>query len=197
LFDTDNAVVPLAYLTAKSNGLDSLAEEILRKAGKTEADLEDLPAISTSTLKPPPVVTSTTSLVWPQIATTENFFEKALVNGHLPPAPEGSYVNGLDDMVNEERAPGDEEEEEAEEEEGDWGLDEGEDEVAAPEEEEEGAGAVEGISELELWVKNSPFAADHVAAGSFETAMQVRILFFSFTVCSHVPPVTSPSVWSG
>ena len=46
---------------------------------------------------------------------------------------------------------------------------------AAPAEEEEelGAGATPGVNEKDLWVRNSPLAADHVAAGSFETAMQV------------------------
>jgi coatomer subunit alpha len=42
------------------------------------------------------------------------------------------------------------------------------------EEEDLGAGATPGVCETELWVRNSPFTADHVAAGSFETAMQVR-----------------------
>jgi coatomer protein complex subunit alpha (xenin) len=177
--DSPLIAVPLAYLTAKSHGLDALANDILRKAGKTENDLEDLPSTSPGVLAPPPVVTATTSLVWPQIATTENFFEKALVNGHIPAAPEGSYVNGLDDMVEPEGATAGEAQvggEAAEEEEGDWGLDEPEEVGAADEEEEEaGAAATEGVSELELWVRNSPFAADHVAAGSFETAMQVSI----------------------
>lgn len=31
----------------------------------------------------------------------------------------------------------------------------------------------EGVQESELWLRNSPLAADHVAAGSFETAMQL------------------------
>jgi coatomer protein complex subunit alpha (xenin) len=37
--------------------------------------------------------------------------------------------------------------------------------------ETDGAGV--GMSEAELWARNSPIAADHVAAGSFETAMQL------------------------
>ena len=39
------------------------------------------------------------------------------------------------------------------------------------------AGATTGASQNDLWVRNSPFAADHVVAGSFETAMQVGISF--------------------
>jgi coatomer subunit alpha len=168
--------VPLAYLTAKSNGLDALAEEILQKAGKTTEDIEDIASMNQSSLGPPPVVTPTTTLVWPQIATAENFFEKALVNGHIPAAPEGSYANALDDLVERDEATGAEweGEEAAEDAEGGWDLDEPEEDAAEEvEEEEAGASATEGVSELELWVRNSPFAADHVAAGSFETAMQV------------------------
>lgn len=64
-----------------------------------------------------------------------------------------------------------------------WDLDVGEEEPAAvaadeaveEEEEDLGAGATPGPSETELWVRNSPLAADHVAAGSFETAMQVGL----------------------
>lgn len=52
-------------------------------------------------------------------------------------------------------------------------MEHGDDEAAVDEEEELGAGATPGVNETELWVRNSPLAADHVAAGSFETAMQV------------------------
>lgn len=129
--------------------------------------------MSHTRLQIPQVVTPTTSLNWPQIATTENFFEKALASGTLQAAPETSYVNSLDDMVEPEGGAG-EGIGDAEEEAGDWGLDEPEEEAAAEAEDEDaGASATEGVSELELWVRNSPFAADHVAAGSFETAMQV------------------------
>jgi coatomer protein complex subunit alpha (xenin) len=173
--------VPLAYLTAKSNGLDALAEEILQKAGKTIDDIEEIVSMNQSSLGPPVVVTPTTTLVWPQIATTENFFEKALVNGHIPVAPEGSYANALDDLVERDEATGAEWEGEgvAEDAEGGWDLDEPEENAAEEAEAEEaGASATEGVSELELWVRNSPFAADHVAAGSFETAMQVCGLIY-------------------
>lgn len=195
-------IVPLAYVTAKSNGLEAIAQDILRKAGINEADLEDIP-IHQSKLAPPPVITPTTSLVWPAIATPENFFEKALVNGHIPAPPEGSYVTGLDDMVEPDgvnkEAWGDNANNAEEEEEGDWGLDEPEDEAAAEEEEEEeGAGATEGVSELELWVRNSPFAADHFAAGSFETGMQVSycLLLERITRLIRCLDIESP-IWSG
>jgi hypothetical protein len=58
----------LAYVTAKTNGLDELASEILESTGLTEADVEDLPALSASSLKPPPIVTATTELKWPSVS---------------------------------------------------------------------------------------------------------------------------------
>lgn len=160
--------------------------------------MEDLPDISAATLAPPPVINPTTTLIWPSLGTSENFFEKALVNGHLPPPPEGAYVNGLDEMVRSDEEKDDwDAENQAEEEAGDWGLDEPEEaEASEPEDQEAGAAATEGVSELDLWVRNSPFAADHVAAGSFETAMQVCQIISSlvtnlsdFNSCSTDSPV--------
>jgi len=170
--------VPLAYLTAKTNGLDDLAAEILHQAGKTEADLEGLPPLHQSQLSIPQIITPTSSLNWPTVPTSENFFEKALVNGHIPEAP---YADGLDDMAASAAQPERDEWDEdgtrplaAEEEEGGWDLEEEEDEAqTAEEEQEEEVIGGPGISEVEFWVRNSPFAADHVAAGSFETAMQL------------------------
>lgn len=180
---------PLAYLTAKTNGLDNLAAEILEAAGLTEADIEDVPTFGASTIKPPPVITTTTNINWPSLSAGENFFDKALANGGLEGGENDvPYANGavdaagassaLDAWAKEEEAG-----EEAEEDEGGWGLDpDGEDaeehgfEVEAPAEDEElAAGATPGVDEADLWVKNSPFAADHVAAGSFESAMQVSL----------------------
>ncbi|KAJ7897878.1 COPI alpha subunit C-terminus-domain-containing protein [Mycena olivaceomarginata] len=48
-----------------------------------------------------------------------------------------------------------------------------EEQEAAEEEQEELAGSAPGPSELEYWARNSPLAADHVAAGAFEDAMKI------------------------
>ena len=176
---------PLAYLTAKTNGLDDLAAEILEAAGLTEADVDDVPTFGASTLRPPTVVTPTTDLLWPSLSSGENFFDRALVNGQLEGGVEPAYVNGdaaaaghsaLDAWAKEEEVHDD-----IDPEEGGWELDadggefhSAEGEQTAPDEEEDlGAGASPGPSETEFWVRNSPLAVDHVAAGSFETAMQV------------------------
>ena len=88
-------------------------------------------------------------------------------------------------------------------EEGGWDLDadadadEAEEDEEVPEPEELGAGISPGASETTLWVRNSPFAGDHVAGGYFETAMQVSSDFphpqrIFLTLARKVAP---PAVW--
>ena len=175
-------------MTAKTNGLDEEAAEILEAAGLSEADVDDVPLFGQSTFQPPPVVTCTANLNWPVIAVGESFWDRALANGNLDGDGGVPYVNGLDasgaaassaldDWAKEEEVP------EVDADEAGWDLDaedvngethtEEEFEDAIEEDEDEAGGATPGVSENELWVRNSPFAADHVAAGSFDTAMQV------------------------
>lgn len=196
---------PLAYLTAKTNGLDDIALEILEAAGLTEADVDDVPAYGTSTLKPPPVVTTTTELNWPTISTGESFFDRALANGNVEGDVDVPYMNGHETSGAAASAALDawakEEEEDLEADADGWDLDVGADEAEGEGEQVEevedlielGPGATPGVSEPELWVRNSPFAGDHVAAGSFETAMQVSsgmcirlcsALITSFSFCT-------------
>jgi hypothetical protein len=194
---------PLAYLTAKTNGLEELALEILEVAGLSEADIDDVPSFGTSTLKPPPVVNKTTDLNWPAINVGENNFEKALANGAL----EGGepYVNGIDGAVAgssalDDWAKDEEVQEDVPPDEAGWDLDadagEAEEEEEEPEPEEElGAGITPGVSETALWVRNSPFAGDHVAAGYFETAMQVNITFPPLRVLLIARIVASSAIW--
>lgn len=176
-------------MTAKTNGLEDIALEILEAAGLTEADVDDVPSFGTSTLKPPSVVTPIENLSWPSLSTGESFFDKALANGHLEGGLDVPHVNGFDhptaaSSALDEWAREEEADEEPEIEEGAWDLDadadepppEADREEELPEEDAElGAGAAPGVSETELWTRNSPFAGDHAAAGSFETAMQVRV----------------------
>ncbi|TFK73487.1 coatomer subunit alpha-2 [Pluteus cervinus] len=182
----DVGLHPLAYLTAKTNGLNDLALEILEAAGLSEADVDDVPKFPVSSLKPPPIITTTTPLNWPSVQAGENFFDRALVNGVLEGGTEASYGNGdagaagassaLDAWARDEEVH-----EEIDPEEGGWELDaDGGDfeteqapDAAPAEDEELGAGATPGASEVEHWVRNSPLAVDHVAAGSFDTAMQL------------------------
>lgn len=177
---------PLAYLTAQTNGLSDLATEILEEAGLTEADVDDVQNFGTSTLKPPPVVTAVTDLTWPTLGKAESFFDRALANGHLEADGDVPYMNGvggasassaLDDWAKDEEAH-----EDIDPEDGGWDLDAGGAEAQLDAEEftdaveandDLGAGANPGVKETELWIRNSPFASDHVCAGSFESAVQV------------------------
>jgi coatomer subunit alpha len=186
----------LAYLTAKTNGLDELAADILESAGLTEADIDDVPSFGVSSIKPPPIINPTTNLNWPSVSAGENIFDRALANGNLNAGVDVAHINGidnagtvassaLDDWAKDEVAH------DIDPEEGGWDLDADADADAqfenagvAPgvgeEDEELGPGATPGISETELWVRNSPFAGDHVAAGSFDTAMQVC---YALSIC--------------
>ena len=205
---------PLAYPTAKTNGLEEEAAEILEVAGLTEADVDDVPSYGQSTLKLPPIITSTQNMNWPVISGSKSFWDHALANGHLDIDGEILYANGidgsgpalssvLDDWAKEEGT-----QDAIDPEEGGWELDaaggETEDqeegfEDTIDEEDTLGAGATAGVGENDLWVRNSPFAADHAAAGSFETAMQVSTSFqvrvLNIDPLGPVCIVTQSPVW--
>ncbi|CAL1699545.1 unnamed protein product [Somion occarium] len=197
----DVGMHPLAYLTAKTNGLEDIALEILEAAGLTEDDVDDVPSFGTSTLRPPPIITPTADLNWPSISTGESFFERALANGNLEGGSEVPYMNGHDTGVAassalDEWAKDEEIREDIAADEDGWDLDVGGEEAAAEPEKEEleveadlGAGANPGISETELWTRNSPFAGDHVAAGSFDTAMQLLNRQFGVVNFANIKPL--------
>ena len=183
-------VDPLAYLTAKTNGFDDLAAEILEAAGLTDADVDDVPIFAATTFKPPKIVTPTSDLLWPCTPSAESIFDRVLASGQLEGGVELSYSNGdaagahsaLDAWAKEEEV-----QDNIDPEEGGWELDadgggefhsavDGDETAEIGENEDDlGAGATPGPSETELWIRNSSLAVDHVAAGSFETAMQVRV----------------------
>lgn len=120
---------------------------------------------------------------WPAVGVTESFFDRALAAAASGEQSQIEYTNGDDsgDRGLDEWAGQDgmavEGTAAAEEAEDAWDLAPDAEEEEAQEDEEEvadedlGAAVVAGIHENELWVRNSPLAADHVAAGSFETAM--------------------------
>lgn len=156
----------------------------------TEEDVPSLASSSRSTLAPPVVVNPGASQDWPSRPVGDNFFAKALANGHS--ITEAPRTNGdvADQGAAELSAWGaedplavDESGADAEDGEEGWDID-----VEVPEtaDEQQDEAEVEdavpednmspGITENEIWVRNSPLAADHVAAGSFETAMQVSLL---------------------
>lgn len=165
---------PLAYVTAKSHGLDQECQEILDATGLTDEQM-NLPQIGKPLQLPTPVVPTHKSN-WPTKATSHSFFEKALL-GEVGAIDEDAPVtNGIDHA---EDVPGDENVkgqlgEEDEEDAAGWDMGEdinieADNDFVNVETAEAGAGS----SEAEMWARNSPIAADHAAAGSFETAMQL------------------------
>lgn len=170
---------PLAYVTAKSHGLEEEAQAILDAIGVDAGDVK-LPKLGEGLTPPKPVV-PTYKANWPTKASSQSFFEKALlgqVEG-LSLEDEAAAANGFEE-AEEERgtaakatAVADEDEDE----DAAAGWDMGEDIAAEVDgdfvnvETADAGGA--GSSEADLWARNSPLAVDHVAAGSFESAMQL------------------------
>ncbi|KAL2194522.1 coatomer WD associated region-domain-containing protein [Corynascus similis CBS 632.67] len=167
---------PLAYMTAKAHGLEEEVQSILEATGLTEDQLS-LPTFG-EPLTPPKPVVPTYQANWPTKATSQSFFEKALlgqVEG-LSLEDDTAAANSLGEAEEEVTAKRDTLGEDEEDEDA-AGWDMGEDIVAEVEEgfvnvESADAGGA-GSSEADLWARNSPLAVDHVAGGSFETAMQL------------------------
>jgi len=169
---------PLAYMTAKSHGLDEECQAILEATGLTE-DQITMPKLG-EPLSPPKPVVPTHKANWPTKAGSQSFFEKALL-GQVEglSLEDESAVDGMglgDDMGDEPAAKrngalADDDEEDV------AGWDMGDDVVPEIESDfvnvdsAEAGGA--GSSEADLWARNSPLAVDHIAGGSFETAMQL------------------------
>ncbi|KAJ5220344.1 hypothetical protein N7468_009548 [Penicillium chermesinum] len=163
---------PLAYLTAKSHGLTEEAESILEAVGLTE-DQITLPSLEQPLKVAHPIV-PTFKAAWPVKAAGHSSFEKALL-GEVGAVDEEAAADGFDFEDDEQettlaKETLDDDEEDAS------GWDMGDDvnveeDVDFVNVESTEAGA--GSSEADLWARNSPLAADHVAAGSFDTAMQL------------------------
>ena len=165
---------PMAYLAAKSHGLTEECESILEVTGLSE-DQISMPKAG-EPLSPVSVVVPTFKTNWPVKAAGHSSFEKALLGE--TGGDDAAIIDGLDEEPPTEQdglttaVEGGEEEEDA-------GWDMGDDVTL------EAGGESDfvnvdipdstgpGSSEAELWARNSPLAADHVAAGSFESAMQL------------------------
>ncbi|KAK2612216.1 hypothetical protein QQS21_001792 [Conoideocrella luteorostrata] len=169
---------PLAYMTAKAHRLDDECQAILDATGITEDQLT-LPRLGESLRIPKPIV-PTFRTNWPTKASSLSFFEKALLG----------QVEGLsldDDAVTTDRTALDEEADGenttkrnnglVEDDEDAAGWDMGDDDIPEVDSDFVNVDSVDaggaGSSEADLWARNSPLAVDHVAGGSFESAMQL------------------------
>lgn len=168
---------PLAYMTAKAHGLEDECQSILDASGLTE-DQITLPSFDKPVLPPKPIV-PTFSANWPTKAASSTVFEEALMdkmegtNDQAAAITSNGFMDESEDLQGETQQNGHfEEEEEADAD----GWDMGDDAVPEPEADVVQAEAAEtgaGSSEADIWARTSPIAADHIAAGSFESAMQL------------------------
>jgi coatomer protein complex subunit alpha (xenin) len=167
---------PLAYMTAKSHGLDEEAASILETSGLSEDQLT-VPKMG-EPLSIPQASVMTHVSNWPVKSTSSTAFEKVLL-GQEGGEDELAPTNGYDeaDLLESDTPAQNNGGLEETEEDGDVeGWDMGEDVEAEAESDFVNVEAVDagaGSSEADKWARNSPIAADHVAAGSFETAMQL------------------------
>lgn len=133
-------------------------------------------------LAPPKPVVPTYKANWPTKATSQSFFEKALagqLEGLSLEDDSAAAANGFgaDDEAGEEVATKRNGALEDDEDEDVAGWDMGDDIVPEADsdfvnvESTDAGGA--GSSEADLWARNSPLAADHIAGGSFESAMNL------------------------
>ncbi|PHH54702.1 putative coatomer subunit alpha [Ceratocystis fimbriata CBS 114723] len=172
---------PLAYITAKAHGLEEECQAILEASGLTEEEI-NAPAIGGS-LSVPKAIVPTHAANWPTKASSQSVFEKALL-GQVEglslednqPTEDLMDVDG-DDAATSKAGAGAGASAALEDDDDAAGWDMGDDAVPEIEgdfvnvETAEAGGS--GLSEAEMWARNSPLAVDHVAGGSFETAMQL------------------------
>ena len=165
-------------MTAKAHGLEEECQSILEVTGITEDQLT-LPEFGEPMAQPQPVV-PTHKANWPTKATSQSFFEKALA-GQLEGMSledEPAAANGLDDEFVEDDSAAkkngamdvDEDEDVAGWDMGDVEIPEADADFVNVESTDAGGAA---SSEADMWARNSPLAADHAAAGSFDSAMNL------------------------
>ncbi|KAI7861924.1 coatomer protein alpha subunit [Spinellus fusiger] len=193
---------PLAYLTATSHGLTEQAESILAAAGKTKEEIE-MPVLSEVPSLPKPVTQledPNWPLLTVSKSFFEGAFSSERSGTHPMAAPTFSYDEQIDDIENAGGDWGGEEDDALampgrqtqtyeqddalegleHDEGGGWDVD---DDIKVDIDAEMGHAAAKatadfvaptsGTHESTLWVQNSPLAVDHIAAGSFESAMQI------------------------
>jgi coatomer protein complex subunit alpha (xenin) len=172
---------PLAFATAKTYGLSEECAAILEATGLTEEEI--ILRGGELHIPDPPHAILPMQSNWPILPTSQSLLERAFTDELGDLSVEEPATNGYaDDLATFEKGLNGTREtdlinvtEDSWEEVGDsavgWDMgeeEEGDDEILDTPEAE-----VDGISDVEYWVRNSPLAADHIAAGSFETAMQL------------------------
>ncbi|KAK4948512.1 hypothetical protein LTR28_007419, partial [Elasticomyces elasticus] len=167
---------PLAYMTARSHGLEEECEAILAASGLTEEQVT-LPTMGVPS-NPAKAIAPTFKANWPVKSTGTSTFENALLAGDgldtIAPTTNGHAEEDQLEPEVETQRNGQVEDGEDDEAAG-WDL--GDDSIPDVEDDfinvESADTAGASSSEAELWARNSPLAADHVAGGSYDSAMNL------------------------
>ncbi|XP_024970079.1 coatomer subunit alpha-1-like [Cynara cardunculus var. scolymus] len=180
--------LPLALATAKTHGLNDIAEGL---AAKLEGDVPSLPSSrSTSLLIPPTPVLCGGD--WPLLRVMKGIFEGGLDNvgrgaqEEYEDAADADWGDDLDIVDVENIQNGDinmvleDEEAHEENEEGGWDLEDLELppdtetlKIATTARTSEFVAPTPGMPVSQIWVQKSSLAAEHAAAGNFDTAMRL------------------------
>ncbi|ORX92400.1 Coatomer, alpha subunit [Basidiobolus meristosporus CBS 931.73] len=157
--------LPLAYLTAKSHGLDTKASQILMMANMAEVDIQ-LPTTSGRFLPTPsPLLSRPTVENWPLLSSSKGAFEN-IVKGIVAGIPAGN-----DELLAEHRDLSNENMDDKPDDPTDWGIEEiCLDEVREP---VRFVMPSSGIEESDVRCRHSSLAVDHIACGFFDTAMNL------------------------
>ncbi|GMM28573.1 coatomer subunit alpha [Martiniozyma asiatica (nom. inval.)] len=172
---------PLAFATAKQNGLTELADTCLEQLSLTEDDVQ-LPEINELTLNIPQPINQSSISNWPLKSAEMSFFEQAITNGMEDLNIEDESImskNKINDNYNENKEDNlfnDEFDDTEDVEEDAWDLGDEDLEIELEENDEDGnqieeIGDVGGLNdELKQWIKNSKCAAGFISTGKFDTA---------------------------
>lgn len=193
---------PLAYLSAKTHGLEEEAANILELAGLTEPPVLPPNFGHGELLKGPTPILRESNSNWPLLAGPRGFFEPGYeeeskanpVNNLITPpvVPDGGNWGDEDDfdIKSPSIANGDAVDDIVFDEGDGWDV---EGDLEIPAEALAHVAAVEssskeffvapstGTSIADFWCRNSGLSADHAAAGNFESAMQV-IFFYIINI---------------
>lgn len=213
----------LAYLTAATHGLNEEAAALKEECHDKIPEVDQ----NANLLMPPPPIQQTESN-WPLLTVSKGIFEGAVMSNTGVSAAaavmEDAGGDGWGDDAQlgfEEQVPGDEDGEDiaTPAQEGD-GWDVGDEDLELPPDlevtpmSEEGyfVPPTKGVPQTQVWANNSQLAADHMMAGSFETAFRLlkeqvgvteflplKSLFmaaFSMSRTSYTPLPAFPSVYA-
>lgn len=190
----------LGYVLAKRHGLTESAQNMLELSGRSDEDCGDAKKVMKHSLLAPPIpLTKKCDLNWPLLPISKATFDSNLANNYVEPPQDTpdqygqSEINGWSADMSAERDSDKPtsiaqvmETTEIIDSAAGWGIDDEELELQVEEETEEVEESEElfgesgefqmptsGPSASEIWIRNSPLAVDHVAAGQFESAMQL------------------------